>query len=75
MPLTLPVGESDFRWSSVVDVVVVEGFSREFVSAGPFGGARVGAVASDRVGTLEDFSDSVADAGDQSIRGKNPPAR
>lgn len=75
MPLTLPTGKSDFWWSSVVDVVVVEGFSWEFVSAGSFGDTRVGAVASGGVGALEDLSDGVADAGGQSVRGKNPPAR
>jgi hypothetical protein len=71
---TLEAAESDFGWSSVVDVVVVEGFSWEFGS-GSFGDARIGAVASGRVGSLEDFGDGVLCAGGDSFRGKNPPAR
>ena len=75
MPLTLPAGESDFGWRSVPDVVVVETFSGEFASAGSFGDAGVGAVASGRVGTLEDLGDGMAQAGGEAVRGKNPPAR
>jgi hypothetical protein len=75
MPLTLEAAESDFGWSSVIDVVVVEGFSREFGATGSFGDARVGAVASGRVGALEDLGDGVSSAGGDSFRGKNPPAR
>jgi len=59
----------------VVDVDVVECFSGEFVSAGTFGDARVGAVSSCRVGTLQDFGDGTVGAGGESVRGKNPPAR
>ena len=75
MPLTLQVDESDFGWRSVPDVVVVESFSGELASAGSFGDAWVGAVASGRIGALEDFCDGVSDAGGESVRGKNPPAR
>ena len=75
MPLTLEAAESDFGWSSVIDVVVVDGFSREFGATGSFGDARVGAVASGRVGALEDLGDGVSSAGGDSFRGKNPPAR
>ena len=75
MPLTLQAGESDVGWSSVPDVVVIEGFSGEFGAAGSFGDAGVGAVASGRVGALEDFCDGVSEAGGESVRGKNPPAR
>jgi hypothetical protein len=65
----------DFGWSPVVDVVVVEGFSGEFVPAGSFGDAGIGAVASGWVGTVEDLCDRVSGAGGESVRGKNPPAR
>ena len=57
------------------DVLVVERFSWEFAAAGSFGHAWVGAVASGRIGALEDFCDGVPDAGGESVRGKNPPAR
>jgi hypothetical protein len=57
------------------DVLVVEGFSRELGATGSFGDAGVGAEASGRVGTLEDLGDGVAQAGGESVRGKNPPAR
>jgi hypothetical protein len=67
MPLTLQAAESDFGWPSVVDVVVVEGFSGEFVSAGSFGDARAGAVAPGRVGALEDLCDGVPGAGGKSV--------
>ncbi len=75
MPLTLQAGESDFGCRSVPDVGVVERFSWEFAAAGSFGDAWVGAVASGRIGALEDFCDGVSDAGGESVRGKNPPAR
>jgi len=75
MPLTLQVNESDFGWCSVPDVVVVESFSGEFASAGSFGDAGVGAVASGRVGAVEDLSEGVPEVGGESVRGKNPPAR
>lgn len=75
MPLTLEAGESDFWWASVVGVVVVEGFSWEFGAAGSFGDARVGAVASGRVGPLEDLGGGVPRAQGEPVRGKNPPAR
>ena len=57
------------------DVPVGEHFSWEFAAAGSFGDARVGAVASGRVGALEDFCDGVPEAGGESVRGENPPAR
>jgi hypothetical protein len=75
MPLTLQVDESDLGWRFVSDVVVVEGFSWEFGGGCSFGDAGVGAVASGRVGALQDFSEGVAQAGVESVRGKNPPAR
>ena len=75
MPLTFQAGESDVGWSSVPDVVVIEGLSGEFGAAGSFGDAWVGAVASGRVGALEDFCEGVPEAGGESVRGKNPPAR
>jgi hypothetical protein len=75
MPLTLQVDESDFGWRSVPDVVVVESFSGELASAGSFGDARVGAVASGRVGAGEDLSEGVPEVGGEAVRGKNPPAR
>ena len=52
------------------DVGVVERFSWEFAAAGSFGDAWVGAVASGRIGALEDFCDGVSDAGGESVRGK-----
>lgn len=75
MPLILQAGESDVGWRSVVAVVVVEGFSGEFVSAGSFGDARVGTVASGGFGALEDLCDGVPGAGGELVRGKSPPAR
>ena len=57
------------------DVVVVEAFSGEFASGGSFGDARVGAESFGRVGSLEDLGEGVPEAGGQSVRGKNPPAR
>ena len=75
MPLTLQAGESDVGWSSVPDVVVIEGLSGEFGAAGSLGDAGLGAVASCRVGALEDLCDGVPEAGGESVRGKNPPAR
>ena len=52
------------------DVGVVERFSWEFAAAGSFGHAWVGAVASGRVGALEDFCEGVAEVGGESVRGK-----
>src|SRR5258705_12938824 len=75
MPLTLQAGESDVGRPAMSDVLVVEGFSRELGAAGSFGDAGVGAVASGRVGTLEDLCDGVAQAGGEADRGENPPAR
>jgi hypothetical protein len=75
MPLTLQAGESDVGRPSMSDVLVVEGFSRELGAAGSFGDARVGAVPSGRVGSLENLGDSVMQASGESVRGKNPPAR
>ena len=57
------------------DVVVVESFSGELASAGSFGHARVGAVASGGVGAGEDLSEGVPQAGGESVRGKSPPAQ
>ena len=57
------------------DVFVAEHFSWEFGAGGSFGHAWVGSVSSGRIGALEDFCEGVADAGGQSVRGKNPPAR
>ena len=44
-------------------------FRRNFVSPGSFGDAGVGAVASGRVGALEDLCDGVPAAGGESVRG------
>ena len=75
MPLTLQAGESDVGWRVVSDVVVAVAFSRERGAGGAFGDAGVGAVAFGRVGALQDFGDGVTQAGGESVRGKNPPAR
>lgn len=60
MPLTLQAGESDFGWRSVPNVAVVEGLSGEFGATGSFGHAWVGAVASGRIGALEDLCEGRA---------------
>ena len=70
LPLTLQADESDFGWRSVPDVVVVESFSGELASAGSFRHARVGAMASDRVGAGEDLSEGVPEVGGESVREK-----
>lgn len=57
------------------DVSVVQGFSGELGAGGSFGDAGVGAVASGWVGPLEDLDYGVVQAGGESVRGKNPPAR
>jgi hypothetical protein len=75
MPLTLQAGESDFGWRSVPDVGVVEALSGELGAAGSFGDAGVGAESSGWVGAGEDLGEGVAEAGGESVRGKNPPAR
>jgi hypothetical protein len=63
MPLTSQAGESNVGRPSVSDVVVVKGFPWKLGAAGSFGHAGVGAVASGRVGTLENRCDGVMQAG------------
>lgn len=59
MPLTLCSGQSDLGWSAVSDVLVRERFSGESGCCCSFGDAGVGAVASGRVGSLQDLGDRV----------------
>jgi len=63
MPLTLQAGESNVGRPSVSNVAVVKGFPWKLGAAGSFGHAGVGAVASGRVGTLENLCDGVMQAG------------
>jgi hypothetical protein len=59
----------------VVDVLVRQCFSFEFVSPGALEDSRIAALAAWRIGAFEDLGDRRGQAGGEPVRGKNPPVR